>query len=57
MAPSLGDATTGSSAGVALDVLLVVRGRDDDLAAVGFAVLRAAGALGAFDLVVVFVAI
>jgi hypothetical protein len=57
VAPSLGDATTGSSAAVTLEVLLVTRGRVDDLAAVGFAALRAAGALGAFDLVVVFVAI
>ena len=43
---------------VVLSGLGAVRIRvDDDLAAVGFADLRAAGALGAFDLVVVFVAI
>ena len=43
---------------VALSGLGAVRTRvDDDLAAGGFADLRTAGALGAFDLVVVFVAI
>lgn len=51
---SLLEIESGASALAALTGLEVAPGRVDDLgAAVGFAVLRTAGALGAFDLVVV----